>query len=90
MPFFKKLFGGDTSPPAPEPEEYEGFNIYPKPVHEGGSYRLAARIEKDLGGQIKTHDLIRADTFRTADAAADAAVTKAKLLIDQMGERLLD
>ncbi|UZD91746.1 HlyU family transcriptional regulator [Cognatishimia activa] len=87
MSLLKKLFGG-SGPKAPEPESHQGFLIFPDSQAEGGNYRLGARIEKEIGGELKTHLLIRADTFNTADAANEAAVRKAKLLIDQMGERL--
>ena len=89
MPFLKKLFGG-TSSAAPEPEIYEGFKIYPEPAKEDGSFRLTARIEKEVDGEVRSHLLIRADTFQNAEIAAEAAVTKAKMMIDQMGEQLLD
>lgn len=87
MSLLKKLFGG-SGPKAPEPVTYEGFLIFPDSQAEGSNYRLGARIEKEIGGELKVHHMIRADTFQTADAANDAAIHKAKLMIDQMGERL--
>ena len=90
MPFLKKLFGGSGSSSASEPELYEGFKIYAEPVIEDGSFRLTARIEKEIDGEVRSHMLIRADTFQNAETAAEAAVTKAKMMIDQMGDRLLD
>ena len=82
MALFSKLFGGKTETPAAE--VYNGFTITPKPMKEGGQFRLSAVIEKDG----KTHHLIRADTLGSADEAGAAAVAKAKQLIDQMGDRL--
>ncbi len=92
MSLLSKLFGGGgsakvSSQPA---EQYEGFNITPEPMKDGGSWRLAARIEKEVGGELKSHHLIRADTFQSADEATSAAVAKAKQLIDQEGDRLLN
>lgn len=87
MSLLKKLFGG-SGPKAPEPVTHEGFLIFPDSQAEGSNFRLGARIEKEIGGELKVHQMIRADTFQTVDAANEAAVLKAKLMIDQMGERL--
>lgn len=88
MGLFSKLFGDTKS--EPQATEHKGFQIYPEPMKDGGEYRLAARVELGEGDAIRSHHLIRADTFTTPDAASDAAVAKAKQLIDQMGERLFD
>ena len=86
---FSKLFGGKAKP-EPEPERYEGFAIYPASQKDSGGYRLAARVEKEMGGEMKVHHLIRADTLNTQEVANDAAVAKAKQLIDQMGVRIFN
>lgn len=92
MSFLKKLFGGSGASPAaaktPEPEMYQDFAIFPDPHAEGKQYRLGARIEKEIAGELKIHHLIRADTFSSSDAASDAAIQKAKILIDQQGDRM--
>ncbi len=92
MSLFKRLFGGGSGGTisAAEPEDHNGFRIFPAPVKEGGQYRLGARIVKEVDGTEKTHHLIRADTFADPDHASEAAIVKAKQLIDQMGERLFD
>ena len=64
------------------------FAIYPASQKDNGGYRLAARIEREVGGELKVHHLIRADTLNTEEAANEAAFAKAKQLIDQMGERI--
>ena len=86
MSLFGRLFG--SKPKEPEAETYNGFRIFAEPMNDGGVYRLCARIELDGAEGVKVHQLIRADTFNSEDAAADAAVAKAKQLIDQQGERL--
>ena len=88
MSLFSKLFGGGEAPP--EPETYQGFSITPEPMRAGSEYRIAARIEKEVDGEMKTHHLIRADTISDFEAAKEASVNKAKAMIDQMGERLFD
>lgn len=89
MLLLKRLFGGGSgAAKTPEPIEYNGFRIFPDPVQEAQGYRLAARIEKEIDGEIKAHDLVRADVISDPVQAADAAVQKSKQVIDQMGERV--
>ncbi len=91
MSLFSKLFGGSGNARAkkePEPEIYKGFRIIPGPINEGGKYRIAARIEKDIDGEVKVHQLIRADTLESADEAASASADKARKMIDEQGERI--
>ena len=92
MSLLSRLFGGGggAAKPAPEPEVYNGFHIYPEPAKAPGGYRVAARIEKDVDGATRTHHLIRADILNSEDAARDHTLRKATQLIDQMGERLFD
>lgn len=91
MSLLSKLFGGGgKAPPAVQATEYNGFRIYPEPVPEDGQFRLAARIEAEVDGETRTHRLIRADLIRDADEARDAALRKARQMIDQMGSRLFD
>ena len=87
MSLLSKLFGGGSKPEA-KPEEYDGFMITAQPVNEGSRYRIGALIEKEIGGELKSHTLIRADTLDDMQSAKDASVGKAKQLIDQMGDRL--
>jgi hypothetical protein len=91
----KKLFGGGRSgaaqPPAPDRAqavEYKGFTIIPAPRPHGGQYLTAALIEKDIDGETRTHELVRADTHGSPDDAKNFAVQKAKQVIDEQGERL--
>ncbi len=88
MALFSKLFGGRGAAPEAQPEIYEGFRIYPEPVKETGGFRIGARIEKEVGGELKTHKMIRADTTQSADEAREISLRKAKTFIDQMGEKI--
>ncbi|MEJ1990709.1 MAG: HlyU family transcriptional regulator [Maritimibacter sp.] len=85
MALFSKLFGGRAAPEV-QPELYNDFRIYPEPIKESGGYRVAARIEKEVGGELKTHQMIRADTSQSEDEAREISLRKAKTFIDQMGE----
>lgn len=91
MSLLRKLFGGSGasgSPKTPEPVSYNGFTIRPEPMKEPDGYRIAARIEKEIGGELKSHHLIRADMLHSADEAEAASIQKAKAMIDQMGDKL--
>lgn len=91
--FLKRLFGGSPKSETAaelrgEPEVYEGFTITPAPMAEGGQFRLSAIIEKDIGGETKTHRLIRADLFPSRADAEKAAAVKARRVVDEQGEAL--
>lgn len=92
MSLLKRLFGGAggaaSAPPEAQAVDYNGFRIIPEPINEGGQFRLAARIENADGS--KSHHLIRADVIRDHDDAVEAAIAKARQMIDQLGERVFD
>jgi len=88
MSLFSKLFGGGGSSSAPSAKatEYNGFSITPAPEKTSGGYRISARVEKEIGGETKTHHLIRADEISSLEEAEAASIAKAKVAIDQMGD----
>jgi hypothetical protein len=88
MPFWDRLFGkGTAEEPASAPsEEHKGFRITPKPIRDGGQYRVAARIEKEVGGVLRVHDLVRADTLASPDEAKALSLAKARQMIDEQGD----
>jgi len=92
MSWLSRLFGGGAgAPDAPAPaaaEDYKGFRIIPAPIREGGTYRVAARIEKDVDGVTLRHDLVRADTMASRQEAVAISAAKARQVIDERGERL--
>lgn len=91
MSFWKNLFGGggEARQAAPAPsEEYKGFTIRATPMSVGSEYQLAGRIEKDVGGELKVHEFVRADRLSSRDEAASFALAKARQLIDEQGEDL--
>ncbi len=89
MSLFSRLFGGSSgSTPEPEPELYKDFRIFAEPVKEGGVFRVAARIEKEVDGAVRSHRMVRADTCDSAEAARDVTTRKAKSLIDQVGDKI--
>ena len=89
MSWFSRLFNGSSGEqPEAEPVLHEGFRIFVEPVKESAGFRVAARIEKEVGGEVRTHQMVRADTLPTAEAAAEMTLRKAKSLIDQQGESI--
>ncbi len=93
MSFFKKLFGGGkAAEPAAEPAgatvEYKGFQITPKPYKTGAEYQTAGLIAKEIDGTRREHSFIRAERHPSYDTALDYSLTKAKQIVDQMGERV--
>lgn len=86
MSLLKKLFGGKTT--RAEPETHNGYLIFPEPVKDAAGFRIAARIEKEFDGEVKTHMMIRADTYASPETATEASLSKARQVIDQMGDRL--
>ena len=92
MSLLSRLFGGgdgsDATGPAAEPETYNGFRIFPEPIKESGGHRISARIEKEVGGEVKTHTLVRADVISSRDDAVEASLAKARQIIDEQGDKL--
>ena len=88
---FKSLFGGGkkAEPVAEEPLEYKGFNIVAQPISEGGQFRTAGKISKVVDGELKESTFIRADNNGDRQSAIDHCVYKAKQIIDEQGDSLL-
>lgn len=88
--WLKKAFAGGSGATSEatkgEAVDYKGFQITPTPINEGGQYRVSGLIEK--GEQ--SHTFIRSDLVAGQEAACDFSVTKAKLIIDQLGDRIFE
>ena len=69
-------------------EEYKGFTITRGDDAERPEYQLAGRIEKEIGGEVKRHDFVRADRFSSKDDATSMAISKGRQIIDEQGERM--
>jgi hypothetical protein len=91
MSWLSRLFAGSPEEkPEAEPVLHDGFRIFVEPVKESAGFRVAARIEKEIGGEVRAHRMVRADTLPTAEAAAEVTLRKARSLIDQQGEAIFD
>ncbi|MCK8484868.1 HlyU family transcriptional regulator [Aliiroseovarius sp. S2029] len=97
MSLLSKLFGGGSASAQagsatarPDPVMHDGFAIYPEPAKDTGGYRIGARIEKQIDGELKSRMMIRADVLGSQEAATSESLRKARIYIDQMGERIFD
>ena len=94
--FLSRLFGGQQSAGSGksagsfEPEDYKGYTIRPAPQSSGGQFNTAGVIARTVGDEVKEHHFIRADTHSSADEAAKHALTKAKQIIDEQGDRIFE
>lgn len=93
MSFWKKLFGGggdagaDSSAPAVLGEEsYKGHTIRAVTMMNGSEYQLAGTIEKEIGGETKTYQFVRADRFSSRDDMTSLALSKGRQIIDEQGD----
>lgn len=88
------LFSGGGAPgakqaaPDVEPQLYGDCTIYATPQNEGGQYRLAGRIEKQVNGETLVRTFIRADIFSSRTDAIETTFRKAQQIIDQHGPSL--
>lgn len=89
-----KLFGGGgDSSAAPEPAEaveYNGFTITAAPLKEGGQFKTAGMISKDLNGELRSAQFVRADNHSDRQAAVDHSERKARQIIDEQGEAMFE
>ena len=90
MGLFSRLFGGKETKQSAEvePVEYKGFLIYQEAIAEGGQYRIAGRITKEIDGEVKTHRFIRSDVLASQSDADEFMLKKAQMFIAQMGENI--
>ncbi len=88
----KKLFGGASAGKSVDVVEldaieYKGVLIIPAPRKEGGQWRLGG-ILREAGGDARERVFVRADMFPDVASAAEIAVRKGKLIVDQRGPDL--
>jgi hypothetical protein len=92
MGFWKKLFGGGGDETAAEAgaagptESYKDYTIRATLMSTGGEYQLAGTIEKEIGGELKRYQFIRADKFSSKEDATSATFGKGRQLIDEQGD----
>ena len=92
---FSKLFGGATSggnetAEAADAVDYNGFTIVAAPLKEGGQYKTAGSISREIAGELKTTRFIRADNHADRDSAISHTERKAQQIIDEQGEAMFE
>ena len=96
MSLFGKILGrlsggGDASGEAPgEAVEYEGYAIRPACRQEGAQWLTAGVISKRFDEEVREHHFIRADWHSGKEAAEACAISKAKRIIDEQGDRIFE
>ena len=95
MSFFRSLFGGrdkagETAAAVAKEIEHKGFTIQATPYKDAGQYQTCGVVAKEVGGERKAHQFIRADRFASLDEAIDCSLMKGRQIVDEQGERLFD
>jgi len=91
MSFLKKLFGGSADadnsnePKVLDQEDYKGFVVKALEMRAGSEFQLCGTIEKEIDGEMKVHQFIRADRLSSAEMAASAALGKGRQIVDEQG-----
>ncbi len=87
-----KLFGSSegssAAAEAAEPEEYNGYTITAAPLKEGGQFKTAGKISKEIDGELKHASFIRADNHSDRDSAVAHSNRKAQQIIDEQGDAI--
>lgn len=69
---------------------YQGYDIHPEPLAEGGQYRINGHITQVIDGTEHSYALVRADMLPSAEQAAELMVAKAKRVIDEHSGQLFN
>jgi hypothetical protein len=88
MAFWSRWFSSAVPAGPVKSLEYKGYVIEATPYKDGGQFQLAGVITKTIAGEPKSHRFVRADKFSDKDEAADIAISKGQLIVDQMGDRM--
>ena len=93
MSFWKNLFGGGGSSAPKEPESgdsesYKGFTITAKFMPVGSEYQLAGVIEKEIDGETKGYECVRAVRVSSRVDVQSFALAKGRQIIDEQGNTL--
>jgi hypothetical protein len=90
---FKSLFSASSDAQqsvAADPVNYKEFVIEAAPINDDGKFRIAGFISGDKDGETRRIQFIRADQINDKQLAIDKSVSKARQIIDEQGNKLLD
>src|ERR1700748_3527427 len=74
--------------PSGQSQAYADCTIFATPQREGNQFRLAGRIERQVGTETLVRNFIRADVFTSVDDAVETTFRKGQQIIDQHGTSL--
>jgi hypothetical protein len=84
---WNRLFGGgDGAGREAETVEYNGYRIRPAPFASKGQYQTCGTIEKEIGGELKQYQFIRAEAHPSHAQAVEFSIAKAQQIIDEQGD----
>mgnify|MGYP000539584069 CR=1 FL=1 len=90
--FFKRLFASaanENEPQGNDPDEvYNDVELFARPVGEGGQWRVAGTLRKQVEGQVVERKFVRADLLPDQETARTMTLAKARMIIDQNGDSL--
>lgn len=90
--FFKRLFGSaanENEPQGNDPDEvYKEVELFARPVGEGGQWRVAGMLRKQIDGEAVERNFVRADLLPDKETARSMTLDKARMIIDQNGDSL--
>ena len=84
----KNLFNSGSG--AVVASHYKDFQIVPTPKKNSGAYTTEGKIFKEIGGVKMSAYFIRTDTFSKKDDAIECIERKARIIIDENGEKIFD
>lgn len=88
-----KILGGggkEAVAESADPIEYKGFTITAAPIREGSQYRTAGTISKEIDGQARSAQFIRADNHSDLQSAVSHSERKAQQIIDEQGDGMFE
>jgi hypothetical protein len=93
MSALKGLFGAggtDGEGALGEPVDYGDYSIRPAPERTANGWNTAGLISKTIAGELKQHRFVRVDSHASHEDAVAFSITKAKLIVDQLGDKVFD
>ena len=69
-------------------ESYKGYTIKAITMTVGSEYQLAGTIEKDIDGEAKSYQFVRADRFSSKDDVVSFSLAKGRQIIDEQGDAI--
>ena len=71
-------------------DDYKGFIISAFEMKSGAEFQLCGKIEKEIDGEVRVQNFIRADRLSTVEDVQKFTLKKGRQIIDEQGEELFD